>query len=813
MKKIFTTCMLIGAVALYAGAKELNESEAMKIAQKFYAGTSTQMRATMSDNALTTAYTARNAQNENLLYVFNHSSDNGFVIVAGDDLVEQKVLGYSDTGSFDYDNVPENMRQWLGEYAREIEQARISGNIAQQRAKSEAYVSKFNKNVGPLVEARWSQDAPYNNMCPIYNGTLRSATGCVATAMAQIMYHHKYPEHGVGSKDIYVDNQIETIDFAGTTYLWDTMTPVYSSLSSEAECDAVATLMYHVGRSVDMMYGAASGAVSAESARAWATYWDYDKAVVHRDRSFYTIEEWETMIMEEIDNSRPLLYHGQSEDGGHAFVLDGYNSDGYVHINWGWNGMSNGYFLLQALTPEKQGIGGFSGGYNSGQGAVFGIQPNKGNKATIEITANSMTVATDMTYTPGEMIANTVSGIANAGWSVAAFSAGYMIYDESNNLVECIESCNLTIDAGSSLGTQNIPMTLPATLADGTYHIYLAHTDENGDWKRVAMNTNSAPYHVFSVANNEITFTSEEEGEIWATSVVCNEENIYSKRFSTFTITMSNTMNHEYYGSIYVSIYNSSGRFEQRKSSPIALSIPAGKEITLEIPIKIEVNKGDYCIFITDGNKNKFSDSYPITVLPEPELAELKVSNFTLTSTAKDLLQAEYTVTNNGGDYTGCLRSWLQFSNRQSTSSYINTEEITLKQGDSLDIKQTWKFDDGVVGETYICTLWYEDNRNGGMSQLGTEEVSFILKEETGIDMVATDCCTVYPNPAQEYICIEANVAIEHITLYNMQGAAVLNVANTGNRATLSVTSLAAGNYIIIATTKQGCIIKKVVIL
>lgn len=809
MKKIITTCLLMSAVALCASAHALNETEAMNIAREFLAGkTSTRMSAPISDTAISTAFTARSVNNENLLYVFNRGNDNGFVIVAGDDEASNTILGYSDNGSFDYNNIPDNMRWWIDQYANQIEQGRHN----RQQAKSETYVSKFNKNVGPLVEARWSQDAPYNNMCPMFSNTARSATGCVATAMAQIMYHHKYPEHGVGSKEIMSGNSTEVVDFANTTYQWDLMTPVYSSLSTKEECDAVATLMYHVGRSVNMMYSDVSGAVSAETAPALATYWDYDKAVVHRYRSYYTIEEWETLIIEDIDNGCPILYHGQSPNGGHAFVLDGYNSEGYVHINWGWNGMSNGYFMLHALTPEKQGIGGFTGGYNSGQGAVFGIQPNKGNKVTYEITANSLYIEANQ-YNLGEQISAVASGVSNGGWDIASFSIGYMIYDENNNLVECINSKNLTIGGSSTAGSQNVAFTLPTTLKEGKYYLYLAHTNAYGEWERVAMNVNTQPYYIFQVDNNQASFIVEELGEIYAASVVCNEENIYSKRFSTFTITMGNSNNHEYYGSIYVSIFNSTGKFEQRKSDAIALSIPAHKEITLEIPIKIEVSKGNYCIFITDENKNKLSESYPITVLAEPTNAELKVDNFTLTNTAQDQLTSEYTITNNGGDYTGKLRSWVLFTSHQATASLCNTEEVTIKQGETMTFKQTWTFDDGVVGEKYICTLWYEDNRNGGMTQMSSEEVHFTLQEGTGVESVTNTHLAIYPNPAQEYININNDSLIEVVTIYNMQGCIVATTQCNNNSATIDVATLPAGTYIVVATTAQGNIVEKVVIL
>lgn len=814
MKKIFTSFLLLSAVALSMNATAINEQEAGDIARQFWAGkATTQMRAA-SNATITTAFTVRSNSNDNLLYVFNQGENEGFVIIAGDNSVDNAVLGYCDSGSFDYNNIPDNMRWWLDQYAEQIELGRNNP----QRAKAEAYVSKFDKNVGPLVEARWSQEAPYNNLCPNYSTTMKSATGCVATAMAQIMYHHKYPEHGVGTKDVYIGSSVEVIDFANTTYEWDVMTPVYSSLSTQAECDAVATLMYHVGRSVDMSYGEVSGAVSSYAATAWANHWNYDKGMVHRERAYYTIDEWETMIMEDIDNSRPILYHGQSPTGGHAFVLDGYNSEGYVHINWGWNGMSNGYFLLHALSPEEQGTGGFSGGYNNGQGAIFGIQPNRGNLKTIELTADGLDIDFG-TYDLGTEIPAGISKLANSCWDVVNIDLGYMIYDANNQLVDCINCDEASLNpitssnASNFISAINLPFTLPATLAAGEYKLYLAHTDAYGEWKRVAMNVNTQPFYTFQVEGNQATFIADEEGEIFATSVVCNEENIYSKRYSNFTITMSNTMSHEYFGSIYVSIYNSTGKFEQRKSDAIALSIPAQKEITIDIPIKIEVSKGNYCIFITDGDKNKLSESYPITVLAEPTNAQLVVSDFTLKSEAKDLLQAEYTVTNNGGDYTGYLRAWVLFSSRQRSSSYCNTDEVTIKNGESMTINATWEFEDGVVGETYICSLWYEDNRKGGMSQIGTNEISFTLKEPTALESVTDAHVNIYPNPAQEYLTITHNAPITVVTIYNLQGAMVASQRYNSNTATLNVASLPAGTYIVKAATAQGTIVEKIVIL
>lgn len=808
MKRIFTTIIIACVIAMSGSARQISETEAKNIAQEFMSQKVMQSRAPERVNqSLTTAYTSQSIENENILYVFNRGENDGFIIVSGDDAVSQRVLGYCDNGQFDYNQMPTNMKWLLSQYEEEIAMARRNGISATEELRE----SLFNKNVGPLVEARWSQDEPYNNLCPMYSETLRCATGCVATAAAQIMYHHKHPIQGVGSKDYVDGGSLKTIDFSQTTYEWDLMTPVYSSLSTEAECNAVATLMYHVGRSIDMMYSNTSGAVSADVAPALARYFDYDKSIVHRDRNYYTIDEWEQFIINDIDNGCPILYRGQSNDGGHAFVLDGYNSDGYVHINWGWNGMSNGYFLLHALTPEKQGIGGFSGGYNSGQSAIFNIKPNKNGNETYELTAEEVSIASG-TYALGEEVSTTISSLTNAYWNSINCNIGYMLYDANGEVVSTVDCEECYLSSRTPLGTISVTYTIPTDVADGEYKLYLAHTTSDNKWKRVALNTNSTPYYIVNISNGEATISSNDEGEIWATSVVCNDDVIYSGCFVTFNITVSNTMNHEYFGSLYVSIYESKGKFEQRKSNAIALSIPAGKEVEISIPIKIEVGKGDYCVFITDGKKNKFSDSYPISVAATPAIPDLAVSNFQLTKDAKDWLKAEYTITNNGEDYTGQLRPWVLFTNLGSTSSYINSEKVTIKSGESMDFVQEWTFEDGVVGEDYICTLWYYNARIGGFSQLENNNINFTLSEETAINSVENALIRLYPNPAQEYFTIEATTPIEHITIYSLQGCAVRQMECNATTATMYVGSLSQGSYIVVAKTIDGNIIRKITI-
>lgn len=306
------------------------------------------------------------------VYVFAGQSE-GYLVVSADD-VAPALLGYSTAG--DATDLPPALRYWIGEYGRQIEYARAQGTVPAAPAKA----ADSKAPIEPLTTTRWNQNAPFNNDCPEVNGE-HCVTGCVATALAQVMKYHNWPAKGTGSNS-YTSKTIGqtlTVDFANTTYDWDNMANVYNSSSTAAQNAAVATLMYSCGVAVDMDYTTSeSGAQSFDAAKAMITYFGYDKGIAFLSRDYYGIDEWNDVVYDQLANYGPVQYSGQSNTGGHSFVCDGYSSDGYFHINWGWGGMSDGYFLLTALNPESQGIGGSTSGYNFDQDIIANVKPATG---------------------------------------------------------------------------------------------------------------------------------------------------------------------------------------------------------------------------------------------------------------------------------------------------------------------------------------------------------------------------------------------------------------------------------------------------
>ena len=362
------------------------------------------------------------------LYIFN--ANPGFVVMAADDCV-QPILGYSFENPFVAEGIPENVRGWLLGYSEEIQYAIDN----QMRASSETVrlwkdLTEGNDKVGrattvvtPLIQTNWDQTAYYNLYCPAVSDgpSGRAYTGCVATAMAQVMKYWNYPSTGIGSHSYTWNGQTLSADFGNTTYQWNNMTNTYNSSSTTTAKQAVSTLMYHCGVALDMSYGGYStGGSSASTAHvvyALNNYFNYSSNMEYKTKSDYNNTTWESMVKAELDAGRPLQYRGRSDGGGHSFVCDGYDSNNKFHFNWGWSGAYDGYFSLDNLnTGANNQSGQGNGTYTDDQAAIFGIQPAQPTAA----------VPTNLSYS--------LTGIQNLTlqWNSANGAISYNIYRNNN---------------------------------------------------------------------------------------------------------------------------------------------------------------------------------------------------------------------------------------------------------------------------------------------------------------------------------------------------------------------------------------------
>ena len=302
-------------------------------------------------------------------YVFNATDGSSFVIIAGDDRAFT-VLGYGN-GALDVTNAPCNMRWWLGQYKQQMEYLHAHPELREESS-TDLRASSM-ESVMPMVSCNWSQSEPYYNMCPVVNGE-HCVTGCVATAMAQVMYYWRYPS-GCGALDAYTTAgsttkpRVEVDALPGTAFDWDNMIDNYLGSYTDAQAAAVATLMRYCGQSSSMGYGVDGSGAYVSAQLSGMRFMGYSSSMAHiRRYSYSSRSAWIAQIETELEARRPILYSGSDPTGGHAFVLDGM-LDGLFHINWGWAGTGNGYFAMDAFNVRDY-------EFNNNQEMIVRIQPS-----------------------------------------------------------------------------------------------------------------------------------------------------------------------------------------------------------------------------------------------------------------------------------------------------------------------------------------------------------------------------------------------------------------------------------------------------
>lgn len=436
----------------------------------------------------------------------------GFVLVSADNRLPE-ILGYSDEGYFDTEELPIGMQELLATYDEELSKITSAPLTVQSTATGAPL-----KAVEPLLKSKWGQGSPFNNLAPLYNNSgSQAVAGCVATAMAQVMYYYRYPTKGRGShsylwvcKETPSLSQTLSANFGNTTYRWSDMLDSYRGVHSSTQDEAVATLLYHCGVAVNMGFGASSGANMTNVPTALYDYFQYDGNYQRIQKVMYPFDSLCAIIRAELDAQRPVLMDGYNDEGGHAFVCDGYDTNGYFHINWGWNGSSDGYFLLSALNPGQQGIGGTSHGYNMGTSFYVGVQPATTSSTPLPIpqmASDSITVSTKQLLRDGSFNVS-LYRLENFGLTKFDGYYGVALYDEDETrIVKILSSTSYTLNAGyhRTTAATMAKITIPQDVPVGTYHLCAVYKDKHYDWMRM-MATQDDYYKTVYVASDKITF-------------------------------------------------------------------------------------------------------------------------------------------------------------------------------------------------------------------------------------------------------------------------------------------------------------------
>lgn len=402
---LLAVLMLIAFSPAALRAEAVSPEQAKQVASRFMKKHSVQRQAPQRGEMETAVvFDATDRSGNPYLYAVNLPQESGYVLVSGDDRFAE-VLGYGDAHAFDEQNMPENMRAWLRGYIQEIS---YLGSMGYQPSVQRAPAVKA--SISPLITTEWNQKAPYNDLCPYdtYNSA-NSVTGCVATALAQLinyhMQHYNAPTAIVAKIDGYTTTRhgLNVPAVSAGTALPDKslLLNTYGQEATDAQKEAVAKLMLYCGASVHMDYTAAvSSASSVAVSPALINHFGFDNTARIVSRANYRYANWVDMIYKELAASRPVFYSGSSSGGGHAFIVDGYDGNGLFHINWGWGGYCDDYFALSVLNPNDNGqIGASSSsdGYTINQDAVIGIQINSGQSLQPEIYLTTTIKSVDNT--------------------------------------------------------------------------------------------------------------------------------------------------------------------------------------------------------------------------------------------------------------------------------------------------------------------------------------------------------------------------------------------------------------------------------
>jgi len=684
----------------------------------------------------------------NGLYVFNIDESNGFVIVSNDDRTEP-VLGYSDSGNLDPDNLPANMRAWLQGYADEI--AWLNAHNAQPTVSHRA-ASDVKTPIEPLVMAQWDQGAPYNNQVANYHSSGDAATGCTATAMAQVMYYTAkqagltttYPLADIPAYVSEKGNNIPGFS-AGEAIHWDKMRDTYTQEDNDEGATAVATLMRCCGASLKTNYGYVSGAMASNIAPALITYFGYETTAKYKTRSFYSYANWIDMLYHELQQGRPILYDGYSTSSGHEFVCDGYQGEDYFHINWGWGGMSDGYFKLSVLDPEQQGIGGSSStdGYYIGQGATVGIQLKGGtgtvldNRNTVNLTLNS--VSADKTLmTTGETALITFNITNNSTDDYdgeISYHTGY----------ELVLGKMILIPAGE---TQDCVLEFSPEEA-GKYKITAFIPTGNEMYNDI----DEKKYVEITVAGGGDGPATDNVDLTLGVPTVENAEQIEGVKYNLYgnhlraTVRVTNSTEDNYLGRLYWKLLPASfkGEFYPDK---INMAVPKGSYIDIPIEVdELDENVGSYKLYLSyckDGqyasSQTYYYDMIPaITTYAADGTYTVTKSSGTSYAAPADALAVDLTgttVTTVSGGAANCLfisdQTLTGAANilKKSGSTYTATD-ITLTDGN--DFYSPVDFEASNIEFTYNNDRW-ADGSSGWNTIILPFDVTSVTANDTPID-------------------------------------------------------------------------------
>lgn len=617
------------------------------------------------------------------VYVFTDGQGNMTVAPADDSY--PAVLGYAVSA---WGEIPSALEAFL---------LSAGAGVAAGRNPGLAAASQERPPVLPLVEAEWGQRAPYNGMCPVFKGE-RTVTGCVATAMAQIMSYWRYPRCGTGVSEYqWTSGESLRFNFDEHPFDWENMLPSYTGSATVGQPDAVATLMAACGAAVQMRYGLEGSASYDEYVgQGLASYLGYDDGMAYISRSTCRAREWTDRLYDELAAGRPVLYMANSERVGHAFVCDGYEyRDGadYFHINWGWDGRYNGYFLTDVLDPYSDDPEINNGAFISSQRVLVGIRPDDG----VESEAPALQCygrfrVGDSRYPrhPAGLM-DFIVDMRNTGVKALTGCPGIKIVSEADGGVEYAGAPECVLRPQEYCGSFQI--NTDAFVKEGTYIVSPAFLS-NGKWTDVPQDVTAANRMVAVVDDASIRFeVSDASCRIEALDfTVPNPEVVNGEPFKIEVTFRS----YDFDGPATVtpSLVDGWGRVVARMSS-VRLSLADGKSETVcwDEVFSPSVPPGSYKLMLAAGPYQNLVAAEPWVIVvdvaspPLVEIADAKINgepsdSWTLTAISGTDMAFSFTLRCTRGTFDGEVYVEVCDMDGTAVDGFGEPARVVLQSGD-----------------------------------------------------------------------------------------------------------------------------------
>ena len=821
--------LLVVFTASWVAAAPIDSRRALQIASDFTAThTPATMRKAQAKAVLTIAYTARTG-GVNDFYVINRGKGGGYVIVAADDAA-YPVLGYADSGSFDLSSMPVNAQIWLRQYQRQIRYAAARGLKAQAPALRTDSVQPLLGNI------KWGQGTYYNRLVPI-KGT---PTGCVATAMGQIMYYYRWPDRGTG-KHRYVTTThhvADSVDF-DHPYLWDDMTPSLDAGSSDAAKQAVATLLHDAGVAVNMDYDASgSGAYSERITQALARYFKYNKGARLVKRDFYTASDWTAMLNNELRNARPVIYDGATSDlsMGHSFICDGYNAQGYYHFNFGWGGSSDGYFLLTAIpysdfdftTGEAN-----NDGFNYVQDMVIGFEPDRDGSSVMapeRIIADNLAAVSARVKrsTPVKLSAYEVYNPSNTDLDITAL--GFFVKDSKGAVVDTAVAYRGYTPAGEPLDSLSALYEPATTLPAGDYTLTFGFCKKGSDEMKPAEIALGEPNGYSLHITADSAFYASLGQCDFQMQLITSPDTLTSDKPSTVTLRVTNR------GGLYDGIVhfrlNVAGDAVKKHwyTSPNqTFTVGAGetKDLVFNQIFTLPGDDNYVITFFDRSNRPFFTDTIPVIGgEKEPDLLLVKETYFTPRDYQVPvnclILNAE--IRNDGGRYDGKMTVRIyDESNYFCDGAHMDTTHVVLPGGGAVttvklhgtyDTSNDWSLSNvryATVLDLLTHTYLKPSKYNMHEFTLGAKDPSVTWTPETGIRDINSSAFKgkVSFDLNDRLLTVKADVTLASVSIFNANGELLIRQYEG---STIDLSALRPGVYVAVASAGNGQRAEKIVL-